>query len=82
MDAPLWQPSADRVKASNMTAFMRWLRAERGLTFERYEDLYTWSIDDIAGFWDAVWDFGGVIGEKHGPAPASFPRHGSTSPRT
>ncbi len=67
MDAPLWQPSAERVAASNMTAFMRWLRAERGLAFDSFEDLYTWSIDDLEGFWDAIWDFGGVVGDKRGP---------------
>lgn len=30
------------------------------LTLECYQTLYQWSIDDIAGFWAAVWDFCGV----------------------
>lgn len=30
------------------------------LTLECYRTLYQWSIDDIAGFWAAVWDFCGV----------------------
>ena len=25
--------------------------------FDSYEELWRWSVDDIAGFWAAVWDF-------------------------
>lgn len=34
------------------------------LTLECYRTLYEWSIDDIAGFWAAVWDFCGVRHSK------------------
>jgi acetoacetyl-CoA synthetase len=36
---------------------MGWLRAERGLTFGDYDALWQWSVDDLDGFWAAIWDF-------------------------
>ncbi|MGF1628968.1 MAG: acetoacetate--CoA ligase [Kiloniellaceae bacterium] len=69
MTGPLWQPSGERIAEANLTAFMVKLRNERGLDFTGYDDLYDWSIDDLAGFWTAVWDFCGVIADDaRGPA--------------
>ena len=63
MTGPLWQPSAARIAAANLTTFMARLRKERGLDFKDYDDLYAWSVDDLAGFWTAVWDSCGVIAD-------------------
>ena len=54
---PLWEPSAELVERSRLTEFMRWLRAERGLEFDDYDALWQWSVDDLDGFWGAIWDF-------------------------
>jgi acetoacetyl-CoA synthetase len=43
-----------------MTEFMRWLQAERGLSFADYDALWRWSVEDLDGFWRAIWDFFGV----------------------
>jgi acetoacetyl-CoA synthetase len=56
----LWEPSAEVVERSRLTGFMRWLDAERGLEFDGYEALWRWSVDDLEGFWAAIWDFFGV----------------------
>ncbi|MGI9019768.1 MAG: acetoacetate--CoA ligase [Solirubrobacterales bacterium] len=53
----LWEPSAKRVERSNMTAYMRWLEAERGLAFGDYEELWQWSVAEIESFWASIWDF-------------------------
>jgi len=55
--APLWEPSAELVENSRMTEFMRWLEAERGLAFDDYHELQRWSVDDLEGFWSAIWEF-------------------------
>jgi acetoacetyl-CoA synthetase len=52
----LWKPSAERVARSHMAAFMR----ERGV--EDYEALWRWSVEDLEGFWAAVWERFGVQG--------------------
>ena len=53
----LWEPSAELVEKARLTEFMRWLEAERGLDFADYDALWRWSVDDLDGFWGAIWDF-------------------------
>jgi acetoacetyl-CoA synthetase len=53
----LWTPDPAAVEASQVARFMRWLAAERGLTFTTYEDLWRWSVSDLDGFWSAIWTF-------------------------
>ena len=65
LPAPLWQPSADRIDKAGITRLQRWLAAERGLHFDSYEALWQWSVDDLEGFWGAIWDFCGV--KSHSP---------------
>jgi acetoacetyl-CoA synthetase len=56
----LWEPPAELVERSRLREFMRWLRAERGLGFATYDELWQWSVDDLEAFWSAIWDFFGV----------------------
>lgn len=66
-----------------MTAFMRWLEAERGLgPFADYESLWRWSVADLDGFWRAIWDYfevaadgdpTPVLGSREMPGAEWFP---------
>ena len=56
----LWQPSAERIARSNLTAYLKWLAKARGLSFSGYPELWRWSVTDLEGFWSSVWDFFGV----------------------
>jgi acetoacetyl-CoA synthetase len=78
----LWTPSPRRVARANVTDFTRWLGAERGLRFRGYEDLWQWSVTDLDGFWQAVWDYCGieastpptaVLGRREMPGAEWFP---------
>jgi acetoacetyl-CoA synthetase len=51
---PLWRPSADRIAATRLTAFVGSVEAG---------DLHRWSIEQPEAFWTAVWKFCGVRGE-------------------
>jgi hypothetical protein len=54
----LWRPSADEVDSATVTQFPRWVEATRAVEVTRnYDQLWGWSVDDIAGFWQAIWDF-------------------------
>ena len=53
----LWTPTSERAEASTLAEFMRWLEKERGLSFADYNDMWRWSIDDLEGFWSAIWEF-------------------------
>ena len=56
----LWSPGPDRVDRANVTAFTRWLARERGHDFADYQALWSWSVTDLDGFWQAVWDYCGI----------------------
>ncbi len=64
MSAPapekLWEPPAELVERARLTEYMRWLEAERGLSFADYDELWRWSVDDLEAFWSSIWDFFGV----------------------
>jgi acetoacetyl-CoA synthetase len=68
----LWEPSAAAVEASNLTAYIDWLRAECGVDVTTYPDLWRWSVDDLEAFWNSIFDYFRVEydGER-GPALAS-----------
>jgi len=53
----LWEPSAEAIERSNLTAFMRWLEAERGVELGGdYQALWRWSVIELEEFWRAIWD--------------------------
>jgi acetoacetyl-CoA synthetase len=56
----LWTPGPDRVARANVTAFTGWLGRERGRHLGDYDALWRWSVTDLDGFWQAVWDYCGV----------------------
>jgi acetoacetyl-CoA synthetase len=79
--ALLWTPTAAQVADSNLTAFLAWL-AERGHSFDSYDALWRWSVGDLDGFWQAVWDYTGiqasvppasVLGRRQMPGAEWFP---------
>ena len=55
----LWYGSESFRNGSNLAGFMDWL-AERGQRFEDYEALRQWSVADVPGFWQAIWDYFGI----------------------
>lgn len=61
---PLWQPSPAQIEASPMAAFMRFCEARSGSPFADYDSFHQWSITERGPFWNAVWDYCGVVGDK------------------
>jgi acetoacetyl-CoA synthetase len=53
----LWTPPADLRDTTEVGRFMGWLTEHRGQDFEDYDALQRWSVQDLDGFWGAVWDF-------------------------
>jgi acetoacetyl-CoA synthetase len=54
---PIWEPSEQRIAAARLTAFTTWLKEYRGLSFVDYDALWQWSVTDLNGFWQSIWDF-------------------------
>ena len=57
---PLWHPGPEAFERSNLARFAR----RNGFDPQDYEMLHRWSISDFDGFWNALWDFSGVIGTR------------------
>ena len=57
MKKPLWIPSEERKKGSNMMRFIQRVNTRYGKAFQSYLDLYAWSIEAIPDFWKTFWDF-------------------------
>ena len=76
----LWEPSTTERDAANVTRLIGWLERERGLAFPDYEALWRWSVQDLDGFWGAMWDYfqlgartGPVLGRDTMPGADWFP---------
>ena len=60
----LWTPSQSRVLDARITEFISFVQDAYGLEIEDYSALHHWSVTESARFWEAVWDFFDVIGDK------------------
>jgi acetoacetyl-CoA synthetase len=63
-DQPLWRPSTAAIAALPLTRFTAEAAKRAGRALPDYAALHAWSVSDRAAFWDLVWDFTGVVGEK------------------
>jgi acetoacetyl-CoA synthetase len=64
MSRPLWTPDAARTEAATLTRFTTFLSARAGHPMADYQAVHEYSVTNRGEFWSAVWDFGGVIGDK------------------
>ncbi|WP_321342704.1 acetoacetate--CoA ligase [Breoghania sp.] len=61
---PLWAPSRERVEASAIHKFIGFVMDRGAPALAGYDELHAWSVAEPTAFWDAIWDFCGVVGEK------------------
>ena len=57
MQQPLWTPSAERIAASRMDAFRRFINDRHALHLADYPALHAWSVEQREAFWQAIVDF-------------------------
>ena len=78
----LWTPPPDRIRRANVTALAEWLARERGKHFADYHALWRWSVEDLEGFWQALWEYFAiessaphtrVLGRRSMPGAEWFP---------
>ncbi len=60
----LWKPSEERIEKANMTRFIEFVNKKYDLRISSYNQLYNWSVENIPDFWDAMWEFGGIIASQ------------------
>jgi len=59
-DDILWTPSDTQKHASALWKFAQM----QGIDPEDYDTLHRWSVAQKGAFWEAIWDFCGVVGDK------------------
>lgn len=64
MKKPLWIPSIQRIENSNIIRYIKWINKKYKKSFQTYEDLYSWSINNIEDFWESVWNYSKIIHSK------------------
>jgi len=60
----LWEPSAEWIKNAEVSKFIEFVNKKFNQNINGGSELYKWSVDKIADFWAAVWDFAGIIASK------------------
>ena len=61
---PIWRPNPDQTPRPQIHDFTEFANKRTGQDMVSYEDLWRWSVDDLDGFWGAVWDFFAVIADE------------------
>ncbi|MFX0106516.1 MAG: acetyl-coenzyme A synthetase N-terminal domain-containing protein, partial [Candidatus Hodarchaeota archaeon] len=60
----LWEPSEKWIKNAEATRFIEFVNKEYGQNLKGGKDLYRWSVEKIANFWEAMWKFSGIKASK------------------
>jgi acetoacetyl-CoA synthetase len=60
----LWKPSQERIENSNMYRFMNVINDKYHQNFSEYAPLHQRSIENIADFWETMWEFADIIASK------------------
>ncbi len=53
----LWEPSEKEKEEAVITKYMNWLKETRNVSFQSYNELWSWSIHHLRDFWESIWDF-------------------------
>jgi acetoacetyl-CoA synthetase len=56
--------ATERVAKTQVMAVIAEANKRYGLKLNNYRDLHAWSVANGAEFWDLIWDYCGVVGEK------------------
>jgi len=58
----LWSPPDDVRVRTRMGRFSSWAEERTGRRLSDYAELWEWSVEDLPGFWGAIWDYFEVPG--------------------
>ncbi len=57
----LWEPSEKFVIESNLFRYMQWLKENKNLSFQDYQELWEWSTENINDFWESLWQYFDIL---------------------
>lgn len=53
----LWTPSPERAQTSQLAGYQAWLKQTKGLAFDDYTALWTWSTTELETFWQSICEY-------------------------
>jgi acetoacetyl-CoA synthetase len=71
---PLWAPDRDQAAQTNLARFATGVGIDIGAE-GGFQRLHRWSVEELGGFWSAVWDFCGVVASERGSASVVVSEH-------
>lgn len=60
----MWEPSEDWIKNAEITRFINFVNDKFSKKIDGGKELYKWSVEEIENFWEAMWEFAGIIYSK------------------
>ena len=48
--------SSEPARIPQIRLYQEWLKQRHGRSFESYDELWRWSVEDLDGFWQSIWD--------------------------
>ena len=60
----LWTPFPDKQKNTSLYKFIEYINFSHKMEIDNFESLHKWSVDYRNYFWEEVWNFFNIIGEK------------------
>ncbi len=77
MQQPLWTPSAERIAATRMDSFRRFVNQRHSLQLADYPVLHAWSVAQREAFWQTIVEFFDI---RFSAQPEAVLQEGSTMP--
>jgi len=56
-DDVLWTPPDDVLTTSQLGRYLSWLAEHKKRRYTSYSELWDWSVSDLEGFWESIWQF-------------------------
>ena len=66
MKQALWTPSDKQIAEANITRFMKRVNTRYVTDIDTFGQLHQWSIDNPEAFWNELWGFANILGDKGG----------------
>lgn len=62
-EAPIWQPSPERIQNARITHYHNWLQTQDHQPGDTWQSLHQWSINNPEAFWESIWQYFDVRGQ-------------------
>ncbi|MFX1297585.1 MAG: acetoacetate--CoA ligase, partial [Promethearchaeota archaeon] len=60
----LWNPSEEWISSAEVTRFIDLVNKKFKQKIKGGRELYKWSVEKIPDFWEAMWEFGGIVASQ------------------